>query len=456
MLSLLISASLAATIQDLACEVQPTNALRIDCSVQTDVPTKAFLDLNQSGTRQQTVKSDTLGTHHEFTLVGLRAETSYKVRVTAKELAGSGSDVQSSWVRTDPLPPEVDIDVMVTASSLPSMEHFIVQTGCGGAQLIIFDRRGRVLWYEDFAGIGLEDSHLEGFDWTEEGTFLALLDRNRIVEMNQAGEVIFNLSQEDRDFTPFVHHDIVRANGRTYVLTAEEKRVGKDLLAVDGVMVLGPTGEVLDRWEVTEAFDPSVVTSRGTDYWDGYMNPKAEDYTHANSLFLDANGDWVISLLLLDSVIKVVGDFSAPDYGELAWELNGSGERGDFLLSSESGATDTIDFNSQHDAWFTSNGLLSIYDNRSDSSEASRVIEIDLDAEAGIADIQNSWSLGIHNSVRGSSTRTDSGRLLVSNSSNTIRELAQDGSETWTATLTCNDGSKLSTTSGAEQVDVSF
>jgi len=112
--------------------------------------------------------------------------------------------------------------------------------------------------------------------------------------------------------------------------------------------------------------------------------------------------------------------------------------------------TTELSFANQHHAWFTEDGALMLYDNREGRRESSRILTIEIDEAAGLADITAVQDLGTRCAKKGSSAITESGHLLASCATDdSIREYDTSGALVWQATFTCDDGSDPSDTSRA-------
>lgn len=417
------------------CARQADNALRIDCTVPLGAP--APLDLRVLDARGLTVTARSLPAAdlHQVTFWGLQPETAYAVRGTVPG--------QPSWeepVETGPLPPVVQFDAALTGT--PTPEALLLPFQCGGSGRLVVMRPtdGEVLWYQE-VGAGLDLPNfvkVEGFGLdSASGRIQVLYGHHGLRELLWSGEVVQHVPRSSLPRP--LHHDVLRVGPHLLALQADAHDEPDGSYVLDGVYVLDEGGEVVAEWDLRDHLAPTGG-GPGSGYWTIEF-PGAVDYTHANSLYVDDNGDWYLSFRLLDTVLKVRGALDAPDFGEILWALAPT-DRGllgnDLTVASTNGATDVLDFERQHHANLDEQGRLLLFDNR-DAAEASRVLRIRIDEGAGVADIEEAWGLDVHCPVQGSATPLPNGHVLATCPTlQRIVELAPGQPEpVWEATLTC-------------------
>ena len=183
-----------------------------------------------------------------------------------------------------------------------------------------------------------------------------------LIELNAAGETLW----EHRDNS--MHHDYIRlANGNTLYLAWEKLPAAvndqvqgghhheedPEVMWGDVVREIDPRGTVIKQWNSWEhlKFDQDIICPLESH----------KEWTHANSLEVLANGDWLISFRLINTVV-IVDAIS----GAIKWKWGAD------------------NLSHQHNAQQLDNGNLLIFDNgchRKRGPSFSRVIELDPDSK---------------------------------------------------------------------------
>src|SRR5262249_46604128 len=105
------------------------------------------------------------------------------------------------------------------------------------------------------------------------------------------------------------------------------------------------TGKLIRAWSaddhipMTESYTPASA-----------QNPNAYDPWHINSIDVDSDGNWLVSMRNTWTLYKI-----NPTTGAILWRLGGKAS--DFFVP------DNIAFAFQHDARWLPNGQISIFDN---------------------------------------------------------------------------------------------
>jgi len=442
------------------CKPQPDNVLRFACQVTTDEPHAhvAFWLTDATGDTRMAFSSTTVDLTHDFTLWGLKANATYNWEATAHVASPYSSDSRPGSFTTDALPTAVDLSLTFSApvSASAQVEHVLFNYSCDSVSpenLVVANADGEVVWYEDvstatFGPSSLSDPFtIRGLSVTREGTILALLDHERIVEYDLAGNRLLELARGE-DFTDFVHHDVLRKNGFTAAVSAEAVTLDGVDYVMDGINLFNASGALVEDWDMSELYEAGdcVGTSTGG-YWGPDFNNSAIDCMHTNSLWIDAERNWYFSMRSADSVIKVIGDPSSADVGGLAWTLDGQGLTGDFVIASSTGATTDPSFEAQHHAWLTHSGQLMLFDNKwvsRSSVPVSRAVKLALDESTQSAEILTEYVMGAHCDGQGSAFVLEpSGQVLATcPSTHTFTEFSADGTATlWSGTVACTSGS---------------
>lgn len=173
-------------------------------------------------------------------------------------------------------------------------------------------------------------------------------------------------------------HDFVISPDGHYHLLAMEERV------MDASALLTESGQAGDAncvvtGHIIQEFDEnknlvgewkSLDHFALPDIYDYYFtDPLAMDHAHVNSLFVDFEGNYIISSRSLNEITRI-----NHQTGDIMWRLGGKNNEFTFLI-------DTLQFTSQHDAQYFSDGTLVLFDNATNTipDYVSRMLVYDLD-----------------------------------------------------------------------------
>jgi arylsulfate sulfotransferase len=380
------------------CVADPTHALRFICSVSVTPPGPVEVEFSKSnGTGPvRTHVSEVSQTEHVVWLYLMESETDYSWTARSTE---QPDDLRvQGTVTTGALPDGARVTVQATGVSTAS--QFLVNSPCsaGGFALIV-DPAGSVLWYHDFAQPG-GPSIMDVVNFTEDGTVLTMLD-DQVIEVDLIGQVGFH-TQRNVDYFYNVHHDMVRKDGLTYILYNENVAFNGDNYVMDGVLVYDLNQTLLQDWKLFDHFQP--------------VGPAAalfgaEDYSHANAVWIDEDDNLILSMRHLSAIAKIKGDPFAPDFGEIVWRISGDATEMDFgmdftLTSSVAGPAD---FRQQHNVHRLDDGRLTLFDNRVSAAENSRVLVLSIDENALTLNIDEAYELPVHCAFQGGAWHTAAG-----------------------------------------------
>lgn len=302
-------------------------------------------------------------------------------------------------------PPLLDLGGPVDAAATPAgLPVIAVEDGVGDVQpgwtlfnlrrfgpegseplsfVAMTDDDGEVVWAvenQGFAG----DAIL-----TAAGTVMYIFDDHTIREVDLEGRIVREFASTAAPRADAVvphpvitvdvetiHHEITELpdgnllvlSSQTRVIDSEEALCGEDPATFDGtyevvgdevVEIDSVTGDVLSRRSLFSVFDP--LTTQGTDFcsfsspFGPYPDdPDANDWSHANAASLGPDGEIVVSIRHLDTII--------------AWPLDDPAA--DPLWTFGPGGTFTVptgdDFIHQHAPELLPDGTLLVYDNGND------------------------------------------------------------------------------------------
>ncbi|MDY0989919.1 aryl-sulfate sulfotransferase [Flavobacterium sp. CFBP9031] len=224
----------------------------------------------------------------------------------------------------------------------------------------IVDYKGNLRWYHTLEGTGFKVTH-----FTKEQTILSILGTNdeptsygsEILEINLQGDTLTHIKKRQGDLKQVLHHEIIKKSADEIVaLTVEQKIIdltsigGKkqDTINGDGIIILNKKGKQLWKWSVFDDLDP---------FKDKDLLKTKKDWTHANSLSYDKDGNFLISFYNNGQIWKI-----NSKTGKVIWKL---GKGGTMKM-----APDT-NFSQAHAAHIDQEGSLLFFDNGVDIKQSS-------------------------------------------------------------------------------------
>jgi len=416
-----------------SCAEQADNVLRWDCTIDhTPGPVVLWWEPSQGGDRFSAT-SPSSGSEHALTLWGLRPQTEYQWTLEGLDADATGT------LTTSALPASTRPDV--TVSGVSTAEHLLVPLPCAGsATLAILDTDGTPIWYQSHpAQVGLGGG-VEGYHFTPNRTVLALIGDD-LFEHSLAGEPLREL-RRGVDYPLPVHHDVFMAeSGRIYLLNADVFSYPDDDYVLDGLYVIDPDG-VVAEWQLADHIEPSGGGETG--FWTSEF-PGAVDYSHANSITVDASGTGWISFRHLNTIFQLDADPDSAGFGQLDWVLAGTADApvaSDFTRMSTPGFDP--EFIAQHHANPTPDGKLALFDNHTTGLGvgSSRGVVLDLDTTAWTADVVEAYEVGTSCSAQGATYGLPSGNRLVTCATSSLIQEFEPGnpSPVWSMQVGCGDG----------------
>ena len=310
-----------------------------------------------------------VATHHSVLLPRLRAETTYQYEIRAIGAFGVMSPARGGQFQTAALPPDLaDFQFEVSGSGTFPLLMLSARAG-RTSHTVMVDNEGYIVWYRP------DNAGLSGFSRLSNGDFV-FNTRGKLEVMRSGNEVVAALdglegaSRAGREEFP-IHHDVITTPSNTVlflvqggsVTVADTTWVGDEIWEWDPA-----SDELTKRWAASDFLSP--VTDRGD-------RSVLDDWLHANSLSIGPRGNILVSFFFLHEVLSI-----NPDYESIEWRLGGP-------ASSFVVADGGMEAGQHTAAEVTSNRVL-LFDNGRDrpSEETfSRALEIELDTDAGTAQI---------------------------------------------------------------------
>ena len=358
-----------------------------------------------------------VGDAASISVLGLRPEQQYVLRVVAY---GAGGTVVGDALEltTGPLPGDLPRYTAGGADPLPGYVVF-----AAGMYGLVIDNSGRVVWYHRFPnGPGLSFMAQPSGRYVARPPTAAAGDAEPWVELDLLGNVTRTLAcARGLQSRP---HDLIGEPDGSYWILCDETRT-MDLTADGGVAEARVTGSVVQHvaadgsllfeWNPFDHFaitDVDLAERTGANV----------NWTHGNSIDLDADGNLLVSFRNLGEVTKI-----DTRTGAVIWRLGGRRNQFTFL------DTATPAFARQHNVRSCAADELAILDNVGDGA-ASRAERYVLDVGARTARLAQSYASvpGVVTQIGGSVQPLPGGRTLVSfGTEGRVEEYDADGRVTW-------------------------
>ncbi len=250
---------------------------------------------------------------------------------------------------------------------------------------MILDRYGNVIFYRLLPGFNISNTTTEDFKLQPDGR-MSYFSRylNHFCIMDSTFTVVDSISTVN-GYAVDVHDLQILPNGN-YLLMGQESRYmnlssyhwfgpfhtnpGSTSAEVIGIVIqeFDPATNLVWEWKGHDHYDFSDVDS----VW--LSSPSKVDWTHANAVALDHDGNIMVSLRHFNEVTKI-----DRQTGQILWRFGGKRNQFTFL-------NDPLRFNGQHDIRRIANGHVTLFDNgRYHPSPVARALEYALDETAKTA-----------------------------------------------------------------------
>jgi hypothetical protein len=306
--------------------------------------------------------------------------------------------------------------------------------------IVVLDENGAVIWYKRSQRLVmdvkvLQDGHLTWSTSNGPGA-------NVISERTLDGEVLRTWRAVG---TYTDSHDMLRLASGNVVVGGITFRNGVDLRAL--APHFGPVGDVTDSWlqEVTPEGD--VVWEWHSEDHIGVAETIVDDVnavdlvrdgrvdlTHWNSIGVDDDGSYVISLRNTDAAYKIRRAPGEPDDGMVVWKLGGNTPTDPRTVHLRVLGDALGGPVRPHDARPSAEGHVTMFDNRTyRKGEPARGLEYRIDEAAGTATLvtEHHWDTGKYSCCFGSMRRTDHDTYVIawSRTNPVFTEFDTDGSK---------------------------
>ena len=377
-------------------------------------------------------------------VIGLRPQSLYQAVL---EVKGAGGTTLSAplELRTGDLPAALqNVRLELSGPGMPPPGFLLTSvTAADTAFAVAFDRTGAIRWYRGFPTQAGE--HALACEQQPDGNFTLFVGASsgwqpvagRYYEFNPGGDSVATYMAGAGLYTD-PHELLVRGAGGMAVDTAVYI-LGYDLRSVDLTSLGGgPTQTVAGHSILRQSADGTVEFQWSA--WDHFTlddwvarpanlsQTMQLDFDHANSIELDAAGDYLVSFAAVTQVVKI--DHAT---GALRWRFGG--RQNQFTLVSDP----LGGFGIQHDLRLLSNGHLLLFDNGNfHNPPESRAVEYQLDTHAMTATLvwESRHEPPVFTPFVGSVQRFHNGHTLIGyGAAGIMTEVSTDGTVVWEGQL---------------------
>ena len=399
----------------------PDNGLAAIATFTTDEDARpGFVIYGPNGLVYRRHRFPGLARTHEIPIVGMRADTAYRIEVTAEDQWGNIATAPAVDFVTDPLPADFP-PLVVTRSDpgrrCPGVTLFNVQVlpEVGFGLVMALDETGEVVWYHREGAIITDVQKLKN------GNIIIIFALHGLVEVDIMGREV-NRWPAIRADLDSVHHSVEELPNGNLLFLSSEMRSLEGFPAPDGgetwnvvgdvVVEMDRYGSVVKKLSLFDLFDPYVYDDDcGFEgFWDTayYVTGGTFDWTHANAaVWRQDTGQVLVSVRHLDLMAAIDWQSLTVDW------VFGAGR--DFCLDQGRWPCH------QHAPSFLPDGRLLVYDNgnhRTDGPEATRVAVYHLnDSDSGNLRATQEWEYDggepYFASIVGDADELSCGNLLI-------------------------------------------
>ena len=296
--------------------------------------------------------------HVVFHLTGLKPETNYQYVVHAK-IEGNKIKSETGQFQSGPLPSGLP-ELTLKKSNYLFDGYILLKTFYDPGALLMIDNNADIVWYHIY-----DETTVRAFNFSPDQKILSMTDSSTIEYLNLFGEIQSHIKTRSQGIDK-LHHDILRdSSGLTYGLTYNYKEVDlssmgglkNDTILGDGIVAFSPEGKRIWDWDIFEHADPLQ---------DDSINYFKDDWSHANTINLDLDGNILLSLRNLNQIWKI-----DRKTGDVLWK---TGTYADFTSPANE-----LDFIHQHDVHINQYGHLMMFDNGNNDRGFSRILSIEFD-----------------------------------------------------------------------------
>lgn len=386
------------------------NALRTLVSFECETRQKAMIEYWDTKQPKSIfiTKISPLNRTHAITLTNLKFSTQYEgyvVSVSDNEILRS----KKISFNTSECPDDLFNIFRASAAeekNIPSSFRngcVLVHKMLPPAIIALCDVKGKIRWYHRFNNTGVKVA-----SFTPQGTIIALLGNpnypmasgNEIMELSLTGDTLFHLKKGEKALQDTITHEILKDDEGNIITLPMLKKVmdlssigrGKnEEVGANSILVLDKNGNKVWDWSLFDATDVLKEKSLLT---------HQHDVFHANSIALDKDGNFIVSLYMQAQVWKI--DRKTK---KVLWKL---GKGGDFSLPKNAL------FEHSHTAHYSNLSQVTLFNNGT-SNKTSQVLSFTIDDATKTArpDLILNLSSGAYSQFMGSGYWIDDNYLYT-------------------------------------------
>lgn len=334
------------------------NALKVKIDVETSDGSDTYIRYwkyidnkkNDSAIFYSPISKNTR--QHKLMLVDLNLNTKYYFNVIAQKDAQKKISKTYNFTTSSAVPwvPYFRNTDSIANVKFDGYIHFHSRQVPG--YMFLIDGEGKLVSYQR------NDYNFKVSKWTHKETLLGILSNDtlhftngkKIIEYDKFGNVLFEAETDKNGIEKSFHHEIdLDEKGNIFTLVYDTREVDltsvggkkKDTVKGDGILVLNHKGEKVWEWSVFDVMSPLE---------DKRILKTKNDWLHANSLFKDKQGNYIISFRNISQIWKI-----NVQTGALIWKLGG--------LDSDFEMPENAIFSGQHNVRFNEKGELVLLDN---------------------------------------------------------------------------------------------
>ena len=335
------------------------HSLIFQINVKLDKPGDLFIEYSAEGDSNNLYTSLFKNQDHvDFHLTGLKPETNYQYVIHAK-IDDKKIKSKTGQFQSGTLP-----------SGLPKLTlkkrdylfdgYILLKTFYDPGALLMVDNNADIVWYHIY-----DQTIVRAFNLSPDQKILSLTDSSTLEYLNLLGEIQNHIKTRSQGIDK-LHHDVLMdSSGLTYGLTYNYKLMDlssmgglkNDTIMGDGIVAFSPDGKRIWDWDIFDHADPLQ---------DDSINYLKDDWSHANTINLDSDGNILLSFRNLNQIWKI-----DRITGGVVWK---TGIHAEFTSSANE-----LDFIHQHDVHINRYGHLMMFDNGNNERGFSRILSIKLD-----------------------------------------------------------------------------
>lgn len=349
----------ASPVKEISLSPKGDNVLRIQADIKTADATRLFIEYWPADSAYKSVTDTSgAGVNHKLTLINLLPATRYLYRVHAIHAKQTRAGKTYEFT-TNSLPMFLQEQFKAkTADKVSLSPEFseglmLLNKRFAPGMACMVDAKGRLRWYMSDK-LGFKVCH-----FTARQTVLSILGSNdeptsyghEILEVNLKGDTLVHLKKGMGDLQQQVHHEVINDDNGNIATIFVDKRVvdlrakggtARDTVVGDGIVILDKKAKAVWRWSVFDVSDPAK---------DPDIIKTKKDWMHANSLFIDGDGNFLMSFYNNGQIWKI-----NHNTGRVMWKL---GRGGTLKASADLQFTQAhaVHKDAQHRLTFFDNGV---------------------------------------------------------------------------------------------------